>query len=399
MSRHFPDWLAAYTEFTGALEAPTPFHYFSGVAAISGALSRKVWFDMGHFKWYPNFYIIIVAKPGIVNKSTSINIAMDMLREIPGAHIGPSSITWQALVQHMGNIAENVEIDGDFHTMCASSFVASELGTLIDFTNREMIDVLVDLWDGKTGSWEKMTKMSGVESVVNPWISFIAGTTPTWLAQNVPEGAIGGGFCSRCLFIYGSEKRRIIPYPFIERDSFNAETRQKLIADLEAISLIKGEYVLEPAALRKGIEWYTDLWTNPPEHLLGSRFEGYLARKQTHLHKLCMVIAASRRDERIILIEDLDAALTLLASQENDMILALNNVGRSAASIVLEMFVDFVAKHNAGASHENALCFLARFMQNHEAEGMLQLAINTGLVKAVQTGMQINYVATGKSLI
>lgn len=400
MSRHFPDWLTAYGEFTSALEAPGTFHFFAGVAAISGALSRKVWFDMGHFRWYPNFYIIFVARPGIVSKTTSIDVAMDLLREIPGVHIGPSSLTWQALVQFMGNIAEQVDIDGEFHTMCAASFRASELGTLIDFTNREMIDVMVDLWDGKTGAWEKMTKLNGMETIVNPWISFIAGTTPSWLATNVPEAAIGGGFCSRCIFIYGAEKRRIISYPFLEQNTFNAELRQKLLMDLETISTIKGEYKLETAALKWGIEWYEDLWTRPPEHLLNPRFEGYLARKQTHLHKLAMVIAAARRNERVILIEDMKMAESLLTAQENDMILALNNVGRTTHSLYFELMLQFVERKGAGGvTNEDVYHYMSRFMDEQSAESLISLAIKAGMVNSTCSGNSTRITRTDKALL
>lgn len=385
MSRYFPDWLRAYTAFTQHLEAPTNIHFFSGVSAIAGALNRKVWFDMGYFQWRPNFYIIIVGKPGLVNKSTSIGVAADILREVPGVNLGPSSITWQALIQHMGNVAEQVEIDGEFHTQSCLSFVASELGTLVDFHNREMIDVLVDLWDGRTGSWEKMTKMSGKESVVNPWIGLIAGTTPAWLAANVPESAIGGGFTSRCIFVYGREKRHLTAYPTSKFDSEHAETRRKLVADLEHISLLKGAYKLTPEALDYGQAWYEQLWTTTPEHLRGDRFEGYLSRKQTHLHKLAMVLAASKRDELYIDLVDFQTAEALLTSLEDDMLAALDRVGRIPASLTLEQFVDFV-KRRGTVSYAEAYRELSGYADFQGIQGIVAVAVQSGLCMQTQTG-------------
>lgn len=384
MTRHFTNWLQAYCTHTEHLEAPTNLHFFSGVAAIAGVLRRHVWFDQGYFNWYPNFYIIIVAKPGIVNKSTSIGVAMDLLREVPGVNIGPSSITWQALVQHMGNVAEQVDINGEFHTQSCLTFVASELGTLIDFHNREMIDVLVDLWDGKTGSWDKMSKMSGKESIVNPWISFIAGTTPAWLSDNVPEGAIGGGFASRCIFVYGAEKRHLVAYPKARLPQSYFDNRLKLLADLEQMSLLRGEYKLTPEARVFGEEWYHTLWTNTPEHLRGDRFEGYLARKQTHMHKLAMVAAAAQRDELVLLKEDLVLAETLLESVENDMILALDRVGRAKSGVNMEDFVAWVLTRGK-ITRDEAVRYLTRYVELDKIDSTLATAASAGWIVQIQT--------------
>lgn len=396
MSRHFPNWLQAYVEHTEHSEAPTNIHFFSGISAISSALGRKVWVDMGYFKWYPNFYIIIVAKPGIATKSTSIGIATDILREVPGVHLGPSSITWQALIQHMGGVAEQVEIDGELHTISASTFVASELGTLIDFTNREMIDVLVDLWDGKSGAWEKMTKMKGMESIVNPWISLLAGVTPAWLASNVPESAVGGGFTSRCIFVYAERKRHVVAYPHLYIPKDFGTTRQKLIEDLEQISLIKGEYKLTAEALDYGTYWYNKLWEATPDHLQGDRYQGYLARKQTHMHKTMMILAASKREQPIITLEDFQEAETLFTSAEKDMFVALSSIGKSNSAVAVDELVAFVERRGR-VSMEDASMIVLRNAHVNDVGALINMAVQTRRLNLMQTGTAQSLIPAQKS--
>ena len=250
MSRSCEHWIKSYLEYTSASEAPTTFHFFSAVFAIAGALRRRVWFDQGLFKWYPNFYIIFVARPGIATKSTSLGQAEQLLRDVPGINFGPSSSTWQALVQRMGASAEEFEIDGAMHAMSCLSFAVSELGALIDFRNRELIDVMVDLWDGRTGAWEKASKMHGIETIVNPWINMIAGVTPSWLSANVPETAVGGGFTSRTIFVYADAKARYVAYPGYTVPPNLKEMEEKLVEDLAAISMLVGQYELSPSARR-----------------------------------------------------------------------------------------------------------------------------------------------------
>lgn len=53
--------------------------------------------DMKLFRWHVNMYIVMVAPPGIVAKSTTAEIAMALLRKVPGIKFGPDIVTWQAL--------------------------------------------------------------------------------------------------------------------------------------------------------------------------------------------------------------------------------------------------------------------------------------------------------------
>src|ERR1035437_4327664 len=136
MARNFPDWLAAYVKYASVTEAPKKMHTWAGIGAIAGALRRKVWIDMKRFIWTPSFYIIFVAPPGIVAKSTSIDIAMDLLRQVPGIKFGPNTVTWQALVTAFAASSESFEYGDEWHPMSPITLVASELGSLINFQDR-----------------------------------------------------------------------------------------------------------------------------------------------------------------------------------------------------------------------------------------------------------------------
>ena len=106
--RLLKNWLSAYLEFTQVSEAPDSFHFWVGVWTISGALRRKVYLEMGHFQWVPNFYILLVSPPGIVSKSTCLNIGSSMLKELTTIKFGPESMTWQSLVEALSNAKEEI---------------------------------------------------------------------------------------------------------------------------------------------------------------------------------------------------------------------------------------------------------------------------------------------------
>ena len=317
-------------QYTQHSEAPDKFHFWCGVSTIAGALRRRVWIDQAYFRWLPNFYVILVAPPGVVSKSTTASIGMDLLREVPDINFGPDSVTWQKLTEHMAASKEEVMMpDGLYHPMSCVTISSSELGSFLKPDNPEMIDVMVDLWDGKNGVWQKSTKTQGDDTIENPWINLIGCTTPAWIAGNFPDYMIGGGFTSRCIFIYAENKRKLVAYP---RDhvptNFEVE-RSRLIHDLKKIAELKGEFVLSDEAKKYGEWWYHEHYTNVPPHLDNERFSSYLARKQTHVHKLAMVLSASRRDDLIIDAEILEAAVDIITSLETDMPRVFEKIGQN----------------------------------------------------------------------
>lgn len=319
-SRKLENWIKSYMEYSSYAEAPDKMHFWVAVSTIAGALRRRVWIDQGYFQWTPNFYIIFVAPPGIVSKSTTLSIGMKLLKQIEGIKFGPDAVTWQALTQALADAKEDALMDdGTYHPMSCITIASSEFGTFLNPNDREMIDVLVSLWDGQLGVWEKRTKTQGSDRIENPWINIAACTTPGWIAGNFPEYLIGGGFTSRCIFVYADKKRRLVAYPSANIPVEFAELEKKLVHDLEAISILKGPVVLSQPAVSWGTEWYESHYQNKPKHLDNDRFAGYLARKQTHIHKLAMVLSASYKDELVITAEDLKTASLIVTSLEVDM--------------------------------------------------------------------------------
>jgi len=76
-----------------------------------------------------------------------------------------------------------------------------------------------------------------------------------------------------------------------------------------------------------GEDWYAKHHSGRGTHVASSRYSGYLARKQTHMHKLAMVLAASQRDNLEITQADLEEAETLLSTTEQSMIKVFESVG------------------------------------------------------------------------
>jgi len=386
MARKLKDWLQGYVEYTKYSEAPLSFHFWTGVSTIAAALQRRVWIDQGYFQWIPNFYIILVAPPGVATKSVTISIGTKMLRELNTIRFGPNVITWQALVQSLAASTEMFELDGEYITQSALHINASELGTFLNPQDREMVDILVDLWDGRAEPFRKVTKMSGTDIIHNPCLNIIAATTPAWLTGYMPEHFIGGGLTSRCIFLFAQKKAQLIPYPASHFGKENQELYGKLIHDLEQIAMLAGPVTMTPEAQAWGKEWYEHHWTSPPPSALNSdRYAGYLSRKQTHIHKLAIVLMAARRDELVLTLDDLQNAEQLVSSTEKQLPVVFDEVGKTSEGKAISELVQLV--HRAGSIEVGELYrHLYRLMSYNVFKETLISAQRTGFVQVFQMG-------------
>lgn len=332
MPRNYENWLQGYLELTKASESPTSFHFWTGVSTLAGALRRKVWIDQRYFQWTPNFYIVLVGPAGIANKSTAMRAGVKLLERLK-VPFGPQSMTWQYLTKSLQDSIATVkyfDTDGVQAEliMSAVTIPIGELGTFLKPEDGSLMDVLVSLWDGQLETWTHGTKTDGATEVINPWINLIGCTTPSWLQNNFPEHMIGGGLTSRIIFVYGDKKRQYVAYPADYINAFNyRELEDKLFMDLCEISTIVGEYVLTTEAKEWGVTWYENHWKVRPTHMASDRYGGYIARKQTHIHKLAMVLSAARHSKLLIDKAQLVEAEALITDIEPDMQKVFSSIG------------------------------------------------------------------------
>lgn len=391
--RNFPSWLDAYVAYAAHTEAPKLMHFWAGVWALAGVLRKKVWMDQVAFRWIPNFFVVFVAPPGVVSKSTTAGFAEGFLREIPGIKFGPDVVTWQSLVTSFAGACESFEYQEEHYPMSPLNLCSSEFGNLIDFRNNEMVNLFIDLWDGRK-ALRKETKLSGCDTVEGPWINMLACTTPNWIASNMHAGIVGGGFTARCIFVFADTKERYIAYPKFNFPSDREQTTYKLLQDLEHIATtLCGEYILTDDARAWGEAWYERHW----KEVLGGYQEEwrsvYSGRKQTHLHKLAMILAASQRDELIITKSDMELADVLLQATERGYAKVFAHVGKTQEAVEAGKLLEYI-KSMGDTSYQRAFKVLHHaFPQARDLEGAITGLIRAGWVSLEQRsdGMYLVY--------
>ena len=377
MPRQLSNWITSYLEYTAGTEAPRMMHFYVGAAVLAGVMRKRLWVDMVRFKWIANFYIILVAPPGIISKTTTMDYGMDLLKAVPGIRFGPDVITWQALVSKFAESLEEFEYDGMYYPQSALNLASGELGNLIDPSDKNMVNLYITLWDGRA-SLEKETKTSGNDAVNSPWINMVGCTTPAWIADNFPATMIGGGFTSRCIFVFGDKKENLIAWPDEHVRKDHAALRAALIADLEYIGTnLAGPIELVPEAREWGRKWYERLWTEVAPSASGDQLQGYLARKQGHLVKLAMVLSVAESDDLKITARHLQLAEAMLNEAEKTSSHVFAKIGRSEAANHLDELADFIKRYSPVPYAATLRHVSSKFPDARDFEGALATLVRS----------------------
>ena len=74
------DFFSLYARYTEETECPTFYHRWVAISCLAASLGRNTYVQFGHFRYYPNLYIMFLAASG-TKKSTAIKIGTKVLKK------------------------------------------------------------------------------------------------------------------------------------------------------------------------------------------------------------------------------------------------------------------------------------------------------------------------------
>ncbi len=342
MARVLADWLNAYVDYTKNSEPPRSYHLWTGISVLAAALQRKVYIKWYMGKMHPNLFTVLVGPSGKCRKGTALAFGQDLIRQVPGIRMISQRTTTEQLIRDMKeSLSEFTEPSTQqIELHCSMTVMSGELAVFLGNSNIDFLAVLTNLYDSED-TWEYRTKHQGQDKIKGVCLNFLGGTAPDWIKTMIPEAALGGGFTSRIIWIVEWDKGKIVADPTPTPRMYTL--RDQLIGDLEHIYTMAGEMVQEAAAIEYYEEWYEEQTKNPPFEGDG-KFGGYCARRAAHVRKLSMILSASRSPERLIRLEDLKRAITLLEAAEITMPEAFTGLGKGLYTNIGETVLSFMLK-------------------------------------------------------
>lgn len=336
--RQCDDFIEEYMKYVENTEPPVSYHRWVAIGCISAALQRRVFFDWGMDRIFPNLYIVLLGPAAQTRKSTALRVGEELIKDLNIPIIGQEN-SRESIVRDIKKSVTNFNDGTMVRMQSAVVCFASELAVFLGKQNTELQADLTDWYDSPS-EWTRSTKHQGVDDISGLCFTLVGAMAPDWIPHVFAPESIGGGFTSRIMFVPEYKKAKTIANP--NKYPPPNGRRDRLLADLQDINTnMLGAFTFTPDAMQFYEDWYIDdsAKIEQGEYAVSDRaFYTYCGRRPTLLRKVSMCMSASRSNEMTIELEDIQNALSLMVESESRMPGTFAAVGRSSQAAQVALF-------------------------------------------------------------
>ena len=365
-TRKLSNWLIGLQEYVEETEAPRDFWLWGGIFTISAALQRRVWLPYGLEPIYPNLYVMLVAPPGKCRKAGPLVLSKKMLKKA-GIPVSKDSFSKRRLTEEMAELykTEHFTHEGKMYAQTPIAIISKEMSSLLAVDPIGIVKLLTDLYDCHD-EWDYGTSGKGEDILRNVATCAFIATTPTSLATDLPFEAIGQGFTSRIVIVYGYDIYKEVPIPPQPNEALYA----KLLSDLSIITMITGEFKWGEGSREHFIKWYKTIKPKINE-IKDERLHSFLSRIHVAAIKVSIAIHIAYSNELVIELSDLEGAIELLEVVLKTAGDALGGHGRSITSVDIELIMRQI-RHRKVVTFQDLLKINYRNTNKYELETVLE---------------------------
>ena len=384
-----------YLEYASGGETPAVAHRWTLISCISAMLGRRVALPFQHKFVYPNTYISLMGPPAS-RKSTAIDLGQALLIAAGYNKFSPNNASiqgfWKALedaptkpsVRLTGlmkdpkfkPLADELRKPIRNEAPAECYIMIGELSDFIPEGDRRFITNLTNLYDCLEHYISEVVSRKTVH-VSKPTINMLGGMPQAKLVEVYTSSAIKSGYFSRHLFINVPATTKQVTIPPIPDPDLGKE----LVSLFRQIKKLAGEVSFSA----EGYDLLDTIYKNTPP-MKDVRFSYYEGRRQTHLLKLCMILAAARLD---IMVgpEDVKEANTILIAAESQMPLAIGSFGKSKDIEVRQTILEGLTKDNRPLTKQELMKLI-----RHDVTSQLQVSqilngmVEIGLLQLIDLG-------------
>ncbi len=334
----YSHFLENYRIFTKGNETPELIHLWCGLTALAGAIEKRMWIDQKFFKLYFNLYVLLLAPAGVAAKSTSMGVALRMLREA-GMNLMEGSILKEKIIEDLESIERSYAAPTGNFNHSSVTFVSNELNVLLS-SGADMIKFLVDIFD-RDDSYVYKTKKSGSYEIKYPYFNLISAAVPQWFSEYMSSDMGATGLLARFIIVYEEHKRGKVPMPVITPEQ--EEARVRCMDTIYALGQMYGEMLMSKEARDFFCEWYMKQDSNvSDDYRLNSYFE---RRNKIHILKIAALMALGDLRTSIELI-DFERAIHLLEKTEVKIRLAYIMTGGNKLTPYIHQVLNLLDTNN-----------------------------------------------------
>lgn len=369
-------WFEWYDEYTRYNEAPLSYHIFSSLCVLGSCLGRRVYFDMGHFKVWPNYCAILVGPTGKVKKTTAADIAKEMIVRHMVCPVMSDEPTPQAL---------SSALQASGHQFIYAGEMSVFFGK--DKFKEGMVPKILRMLDSPE-KFEIDTVGRGVETITNLAISFLGGTTPSLFTTSMPQVVTSSGFMNRFVIVVEQSTERVFPRPYKGRHV------HKLDETIQRFKKHEGLMDFAPG-VEKG--WW-DSWYRKRKKIVAAMADETLIevmeRLPMHLLRTAMLMHLVQCDNFQLCEKCLQDAENLMLYVEKNTPGLIQTLKQSAGSNETEQVYSMLVRLGGAADHSTLLRRMASKMNAQQFKTHINTLSEQGRLKVSKKGFSQYYIVT-----
>lgn len=384
-------WISAYLRYVKDSESPDAYNLWCAISGICASLKRNVYVNRGFYKLFTNQYIVLVGPPG-VGKGQAINPAVEIVKEANTAHFLSDRITAERIIDRLASgFGVPTATAGGGVAMVKDScatIVSTELPVFLG-SSEWMLPYLCEMWDKNEFEYDTKTKGSFV--IKDLCVGLVAGCVPDYIRKLNKDAtsAITGGFTSRCIFIYATDKSKTVAWP---STAGLTQLRQDLVDDLKSIAQQKGEFQFDPNARVRWEGFYRGL---KPDQFESEIIANFKSRMPAHVLKVAMALALSEGDRLVISDTHLSNAIALVNDVKDKLELTFRAVGESPLAAAQDRIMRFIEAKGL-VSRSEILKFNYRHITDEDLTRVLMVLVSAGFCEETSQGGKVGYRHLGK---
>lgn len=362
-----------YADYTRNSEAPLAYHVFCSIAGLAATVNRRVFFDMGNFKLFLPFGILILGPSGI-KKTSAADIIIGIINEMQLTPVYAEKLTPEALIDAMkgGNATGLV--------------YAPEMTVLISRQRyMESIIPLLTRFMDSPDIWKSGTIMRGKATLTDVAITCVMCSTMDWFVKNTPESIFGGGFIARNVMVLQEASARMIALP----KPSDPKLREKLIIELAEMHECQGEITLSDATYATHLEWYeNDKRTRLVEHEI---LETYYQRKPQHLLRIAICLHLATCKDMVVCLNCWERALKLLTWTEKFLPALAGKMFKTAWGEDQEIVIRKLRGSGGTIQHSDLVRKMQYKMPAAATRNIINSLKESGIVKETRNSVEHSY--------
>jgi hypothetical protein len=289
------EFLRYYCEtISRSTDAPHIFILFSGIALLSGLLSK--FFFHYPLETHLNLYILLLAPSTFYRKTICLDIASNYLKEVNEDMCLPESFTPEALFSILSSQNRGTIFWREFNQVKEFQFGKEY--------NKGLAELLTDVYDFKR-VWKRKIKGEDLTVLHEPILSILAAGVTSWFTEKLRDIDFQGGLWTRFMFIPAEEEKRTYHWP------------SKLVLDPVVLIELKKLDALEAAEIdfleikEDIIEWGSR-HMEEAQKLESEIFRATFLRFEVMLLKIAALLQLSQNQSTVVSSETFKEAVVII---------------------------------------------------------------------------------------